>query len=56
MENVPHKIFISPQYDDVRLDNFLSKQFSLPKNLIYKEIRKGNIKVNKKKKKNILID
>ena len=50
MENVPHKIFISPQYDDVRLDNFLSKQFSLPKNLIYKEIRKGNIKVNKKRK------
>lgn len=51
MENVPNKILVSPQYDDVRLDNFLSKQFSLPKNLIYKEIRKGNIKVNKKKEK-----
>ena len=51
MASVPNKILISSQQDDVRLDNFLSKEFLLPKNLIYKEIRKGNIKVNKKKKK-----
>ena len=51
MAFVPNKILISDQHDDVRLDNFLSKEFQLPKNLIYKEIRKGNIKVNKKKKK-----
>jgi|TARA_B110001454_G_scaffold213570_1_gene231972 23S rRNA pseudouridine955/2504/2580 synthase len=50
MAKIPHKILISEQFDDVRIDNFLTKEFSLPKNLIYKELRKGRIKVNKKKK------
>ena len=50
MAKIPHKILITEQFDDVRIDNFLEKEFFLPKNLIYKDLRKGRIKVNKKKK------
>lgn len=50
MAKIPHKILITEQHDDVRIDNFLGKEYLLPKNLIYKDLRKGRIKVNKKKK------
>ncbi len=43
---------ISSDFHDVRLDKFLCKTYQeIPLSGIYKMIRKGNVKVNKKKKK-----
>ncbi|QJC34794.1 RluA family pseudouridine synthase [Enterobacteriaceae endosymbiont of Donacia piscatrix] len=44
------KIIVSSIIDKQRIDNFLIKKFkTVPKSLIYKILRKGKIKVNKKK-------
>ncbi|QJC35166.1 RluA family pseudouridine synthase [Enterobacteriaceae endosymbiont of Donacia proxima] len=43
-------IIVSSTIDKQRIDNFLIKKFkTVPKSLIYKILRKGKIKVNKKK-------
>ena len=43
------KIKISKDFEDVRLDKWLKKQFRLTQSFIEKELRKGLIKVNNKK-------
>ena len=51
MANTPKNILITKDYEDSRIDSFLIKFLSLPKSLIHKDLRKGRIKVNKKKVK-----
>lgn len=44
------KIIVKKNDDGQRLDRFLQKQFStLPKSMMFKQIRKKNIKINKKR-------
>ncbi|MBK4775347.1 23S rRNA pseudouridine(955/2504/2580) synthase RluC [Candidatus Pantoea edessiphila] len=44
-----HNIIVSNENINQRIDNFLHSKFkNIPKSFIYKNLRKGNIKVNKK--------
>ena len=49
MANAPKKILVTSDYENYRIDKFLTKFLSLPKSLIHKDLRKNRIKVNKKK-------
>tara|TARA_Y100001970_G_scaffold293262_1_gene438890 strand:- start:15553 stop:16461 length:909 start_codon:yes stop_codon:yes gene_type:complete len=44
-------ILISKEESDIRIDRWLKKKFSLTQNFIENNLRKGNIKVNRKKTK-----
>ena len=51
MASSPKKIIIDKEYNNTRIDKFISNNLFLPKSLVQKDLRKGRIKLNKKRVK-----